>query len=308
MTPPRRQNGVALLLALTILFISVSIIAELTWYGSIGVQRTSSILHTEQAQSYVLGAEEFTRHILRRDELSVDHLQETWAQPIPPLQVEGGELEGQLEDLQGRFNLNGLVDAEGNRVDDRVEQFERLLAVLGLDPRLTLALVDWIDPDNVPQEGLDGAEDGYYLRQQPAYRTANQPLMTVSELRLVKGFSNEIFSTLAPHVAVLPPGTEAAVNVNTATAPVLVSIHPEMSQGDADALIRGRQEGGYTSMEEIQAVVTPTLSDTDIGWTSQHFRLTARASVGSTELTMYSLLFRARSGGVHTVRRTFGTF
>lgn len=308
MKPPRRQRGVALLLALTILFISVSIIAEMTWYGSIGVQRTSSILHTEQAQSYVVGAEDFTKHILRRDELSVDHLQEPWARPMPPLQVEGGELEGRLHDLQGRFNVNGLVDAEGNPVEERIEQFRRLLTALGLDPRLSEPLVDWIDPGNDPREGLDGAEDGYYLRQDPAYRAANQPLSSISELRLVKEFTDEVFETLAPHVSALPPGADATVNVNTATAPVLMSLHPEMTREDANALIQGRQEGGFTSVEEIQAVVTPTLADTELGWTSQYFRLTARASVGSAELTMYSLLFRARSGRVDTVRRTFGTF
>jgi len=52
-------------------------------------------------------------------------------------------------------------------------------------------VVDWIDTD-VDALIPDGAEDDYYTGLDTAYRAANAPFASVSELQLVKGFS---FST-----------------------------------------------------------------------------------------------------------------
>ena len=42
----------------------------------------------------------------------VDSLLEVWAQPQAPFPLDGiGFLSGDLYDLQGRFNLNGLVES-----------------------------------------------------------------------------------------------------------------------------------------------------------------------------------------------------
>ena len=46
-----------------------------------------------------------------------------------------GEIYGEIEDLQGRFNINNLVDAQGEVDQPSLEQFQRLLLALGLDPR-----------------------------------------------------------------------------------------------------------------------------------------------------------------------------
>ena len=40
---------------------------------------------------------------------NVDHLGEPWALRLPTMSVEGGELDGHIDDQQGLFNLNNLV-------------------------------------------------------------------------------------------------------------------------------------------------------------------------------------------------------
>ncbi len=81
--------------------------------------------------------------------------------------------------------------------------FKRLLENLKLDPEIATALVDWIDAD-INETLPGGAEDGAYLLAVPPYRAANRPLVDISELRLVQGYTPEVITALAPHVTALP--------------------------------------------------------------------------------------------------------
>ena len=42
----------------------------------------------------------------------VDHLKETWAQPMPPFPIEDGSVSGRLLDESGKFNLNNLTNGK----------------------------------------------------------------------------------------------------------------------------------------------------------------------------------------------------
>src|SRR5690606_36699459 len=144
---------------------------------------------------------------LRRDlqDSKTDHLGESWAQPLPPLPIDGGTVEGRLEDLQGRFNLNNLVHADGTTNPDAVKQLERLLAVLEIEPAWAAAMADWIDEDTQP--GFpDGAEDSVYTGQNPAHLAANMPVTRASEIMVLPGFGAERYARLRPYVTALPVG------------------------------------------------------------------------------------------------------
>lgn len=43
----------------------------------------------------------------------IDHLKESWAQPMPPFPIEDGVVSGRLLDESGKFNLNNLTTNEG---------------------------------------------------------------------------------------------------------------------------------------------------------------------------------------------------
>ena len=91
------------------------------------------------------------------------------------LPIDNGEVFGTIEDLQGRFNVNNLLDNEGRIEEESLEQFRRLLNALGIDPRFAGITADWIDTDR-EASFPDGAEDSIYTGMIPSYRTANQTL------------------------------------------------------------------------------------------------------------------------------------
>jgi general secretion pathway protein K len=214
----------------------------------IDVRLTGNLLHGEQAYAYALAAEAWARVILRRDDLESDHdsLNEDWATALPPIVVEGGQVSGKIEDLQGRFNINNLAMQDGKDSEADVAYFRRLLEILQLEPSLTDALLDWIDAD-INVRFPDGAEDENYLLGGIPYRTANRPLVSVSELRLVAGFDQNAVRLLEPYVTALPQRTR--INVNTASPVVLLAMNKDLTPGDVDALIAGRGETGYANAQ-----------------------------------------------------------
>lgn len=59
---------------------------------------------------------------------------------------------------QGKFNLNNLVKADGNQVDDSARRwFEKLLQRVNLPAELSQAVIDWQDT-NDEVTGAMGAE------------------------------------------------------------------------------------------------------------------------------------------------------
>ncbi len=102
---------------------------------------------------------------------------------------------------------------------------QRLLELLDLDPAIADAIADWIDPDKEKRD--NGAEDGDYEGLDPPYVAANQPLTSITELRLIKGIDAAVYNKLAPYVCVLPSGT--ALNVNTAAPVVLAALNENLN-------------------------------------------------------------------------------
>ena len=247
-----RQRGVALITALLVVSLVTVIAVAMATRQHIDVRLTGNLLHGEQAYDYALGAESWARVILRRDdnESTHDSLDEDWATALPPLSVEGGQVSGKIEDLQGRFNINNLFLQDGKASEADVAYFRRLLEILKLEPNLTDALLDWIDAD-INVRFPDGAEDENYLSGSIPYRTANRPLVSTSELRLVAGFDPNAIRLLEPYITALPART--LINVNTAPPVVLLALHKDLTPSEVDALIAGRGETGYPTVQAFMS-------------------------------------------------------
>ena len=234
-----KQKGVALITVMLILALATILAVSMSSRQQLDIHRTANILNFEQAYQYVLGAESWTKQILKRDleDNKIDSLDDDWAKALPPLPIEGGQMTGQVEDLQARFNLNNLVkDGKPNKL--YIERFKRLLRNIELNEDIAVVIVDWVDM-NV-ETGFSGAEDNEYLNSTPAYRTANQPMDDVSELLLIKGVDFEAYEKLRPFVCVLKSETE--INVNTASAEVLSSIVKDITLEDASTLVEDRNK------------------------------------------------------------------
>jgi len=299
-----RQRGAALITAILVVALATAIAASLTWDLFLDQRRAFGRVAVDQGLMYSLGAEAWSRQILRDDaqDNQVDHPGEPWAMRIAPLPIEGGQIQGRISDLDGRFNLNNLVDAAGATDPVAVEGFRRLLTALELDVRLADRMADWIDRDIEPNFP-DGAEDAEYLSRQPPFRAANRPVTSVSEIMLVHPeIGREGYDRLRPYVTALPRGT--LININTALPEVLLAASEEMRFGEAERIIFDRPTEGWESLEQLGDMI-PEDARAALGVTSNWFRLAVRVDIGTQRFTMYSLLHRDATGSVSTVLRSF---
>jgi general secretion pathway protein K len=305
-----RQRGVALIMAIVMVAIATVLAVRIGTRASLDQRRTAGLIALDQGWNVALGAEAWAIEVLRQDreDSQTDHLGERWAQPIPPLPVDGGAVRGALEDMQGRFNLNNLLTDEGKANEAEVARFERLLENVGANRRWARIAADWLDSDTVA--GFpDGAEDGNYLSQNPPYLAANGPVTTTTELMALPGMTYEEYLRIRPYVAALPLGTK--INVCTAPAPVLAAlVEGRTDFGDADSLAANRRNGCFPTLQDLQSTLSadeyhaiqPTISES-----SNWFRAVTAVSIGTSELTLYSLIERNSAGGGRTVLRSTGT-
>jgi general secretion pathway protein K len=289
-----KQRGVALVTALLVVSLATVAAVAMATRLQVDVRRTGNLLHGEQAYAYALAAESWASVILQRDanDSKIDTLGEDWATALPPIAVEGGYVSGRIEDLQGRFNINNLVGADGKPSEPDLEYFKRLLGLLELETGLATALLDWIDAD-INATFPDGAEDDSYLRETPPYRAANRPLVSISELRLVKGYSAEIVALLEPYITALPEPT--ALNVNTAPALVLQALHAELDPTDAEQIIEARGDDGFPELEDFLALdaLAGLQLDVDVGVKSDWFNVLTDVRIGRGQARLESRLQRS---------------
>jgi len=324
----RRQRGVALIIALILVALAAILATKLTFDGFLERRRAIGVLAAEQALQFGYGAEALAADVLSQDmqnSAQKTTLAAAWAQPTQPLPItpqddpEGepiGTLQGQLEDMQGRFNLNNLArlitdGTTKQTIEDPqpLEQFERLLASVGLETKWAAIARDWIDPDDQPGSP-DGAEDQIYTSQLPPYRTGNWPMMSASELMNLPGFGADRYRKIAPYVTALPTA-KSTINICTASAQVLMSLADNLSgEYSPDMLTNYRKTGCFPDLDTFRKIVGPkSLADINglYDQKSQYFRLTTRITLGTTEFTLYSLLYRGNGGRVTPLLRSFGT-
>lgn len=302
-----RESGVALITALLVVALATTAAVAMIERQQLDIRRTGNGLQYDQAYLYINGMEQWAARILRQDsrDSDYDHAGEEWATRLPPIPVDGGQLAGYIDDHQGRFDLNSLL--RGEEPDPAaVERFRRLLVALELDPDLVNALLDWLDED-IEARFPGGAEDGIYLAKEPSYRSANSPMVSVSELRLLEGLDKEGYEKLVPHVAALP--VASPLNINTATAPVLMSLSEEIDSALAEVLIEGRGDEGYETLDDFLAqpeLKTLELPVEVLGVSSRYFVVTSLVEFGRVSVNYQSLIERADDNTTRVIRRAQG--
>ena len=272
--------------------IAATTAAYLSLDQQIWLRQVQNLSDRAQAEVVRSGALEWAITILAKDakDNQTDDLTENWAKPLPPLAVEGGQVTGLITDAQGLFNINNLVRGNEPSKSD-VGVFRQLLQSLSLDPNLTDAVVDWIDNNSTVQPY--GAEDLDYLQMKTPYRAANQPMQSVDELRLVRGFTPEIVEKLRPWITALPQPTE--INVNTAPKEVLGALFYTVNAPAAIEQIVAQRP--YKSTGDIQAKnpqLPPAGGNTiaPYGIKSSYFEVTVETRFGRYQRTTQALIQR----------------
>ena len=333
-----RQRGIALLTAIILVAVAAIVATSIAWQSQLAARRGIAVFTVAQSLAFAKGAEAMAAYALR------DNLQKNpkttapnqpWAKPYGPVEMDAGVvLEASLEDQSGKFNLNSVVmpaGAGGTQLPgtapvppgsppapagavalvenkDALNVFVALLTDLKINTDYAARLVDWIDSDDQPTFP-GGAEDSFYLAQQPPHRTLNMPLTSVSEL-LAMGMDRASYDRLAPLVTALPVDTK--LNICTAPGEVLDAFAGVTTYAlDVNELNAQRQQSscypdkdGYLSGV---AAAQKTYVQNHIGTDSHYFRLRTWITIGTTRFTLYSLINLQASGQIRPVLRTFGT-
>ena len=179
-----------------------------------------------------------------------------WGVQIQDYPIGDGIISIDIQDEQGKFNVNDLSKEFGVQSEfTKRDQFARLLKHIPIQSSnrtLIGAVGDWIDADDSPT--LYGAESTYYQTQWPPYQTHNHALGSVDELHLIKGFTDDIVRQLKPYLTVYPYPPNRVVNINTASLPVLVSLHPSISNEVARTIMRKRPFRTKQSLDRVSGM------------------------------------------------------
>lgn len=314
----RRQRGVALLVAVVMVAIATTVAAAINYNKVMSAKRAAATFTLEQALQAGMAAEAAAALLLEDDGSNQrTEVHQEWAQMLGPFEIEGTGVwvQGQVDDLSARFNLNSLVKWTGPpnnlfEVDLRqVEVFRELLKSLDIDPRFADFMVDWIDSDIIPQ-ATGGGEDTLYLTQVPPYRPPNTFVTHTSELLALPGFGAENFAKIAPFVTALP--NDAKVNPCSASGLVL-----DMTNNDGQVqwqnapLENNRKKGCFPTKADLQAAMLDatrwTLADARYDERSSWFRLRTNIRIGTAEFVLYSVLHREQNNRVRVFQRSFGS-
>lgn len=266
------ENGTVLLTTLLIMTIMAAITVALLEDIQLAVKRTINIQAYAQADWQADGAEDFVRAYLENDFADLaPEAKGALLQSRTPLVLPtpGGVITLTLKDASQCFNLNALVDADGNRQDVAVLEFVRLAELLGLPQNQATALantlVDWQDPNQ--QQSAGGAEDGTYLRKNPPYRTADTALRGPEELRALHGMDEDLWELFRPFVCTGEVGMMPAINVNSLSIDRLIILAAALSETTdtttaavpaAEALLRDRPITGYSGADQITQILEGT--------------------------------------------------
>ena len=293
-----REAGVALVIALVVVAIAVTTLAPGAVRERVAVAHTANVIDRLQARALAHGVLTWASGVLDTDGDgdSVDFLGEPWTTPVPGLAAGRGVASGALVDLRSRLNLNALIDERGLVNGLQLARLQRLLALLKLDASVAGAIVDWVDADDVEQLG-GGAESAYYLQLEPAYRSANQPFASVSELRLVAGMKDANVVGLAPFVSALDD--DMTINVNTATLNVLLALGGNLQASLLEDFVQRRVASparGFADIRAEQGFSDGLESLRGLNIISDDFLLRARIQLPRAVLDVRCRLRRSSTG------------
>ncbi|MBU0656940.1 MAG: type II secretion system minor pseudopilin GspK [Gammaproteobacteria bacterium] len=325
---PRQQRGIAILTTLVIAVLVVTLAAVIFARQSRAVRQTDNYQSLERAWQYAYSIEQFAGMELVRDAKSSKHddLTEDWAINLPTLPLEEGngvkvgEFTATLEDLQGRYNINNVLDEKGKlRTNGEDQHLKKLAQSAGLPDAFISTIIDWMDPDSIIQSG-DSAETDYYLSGTIPYRAADMPMADASELRLLRldmepEQKDKALNAFLQNVTVLPFKT--TVNANTASAAVLQAMG--LSTDRIKTIMDRRNpdnEKPFTSSNDLLGALTFNPQDKadaalekqlreTLDVSSSYFRLKGEIKLGRARVHLNSVFYREPGKPIRVIMRQF---
>lgn len=325
-----KQYGVAVITVMLVIALMMIMIGFFTERQQLFMKRLTNQLIQEQAYQYAMGIDQWGLRVLNDDiDRAVDYWNEDWAKLGEPEKEEGDEkqefsltlsseeqqekkvvdfgvdeIDYQIIDLQGRFNLNNLSSDDPKYLQEQRTIFLNLLALIevgALEDRTTLAnnLIDWMDSNDLSR-GIN-SESGDYQSKDTPYYAADQAMVSLGELKFVEGFTVEIINKLTPYVTVLPTD-RAKININTTSTPVLSALNQTLAYNTApvDSFLSQRDNPAFTGFRDIQMAGT-RVNQTSPGGNfirnmmqtySEYFQIKSRVVLGKLSYCGFSDVLR----------------
>ncbi|NHZ77889.1 general secretion pathway protein GspK [Massilia sp. CCM 8695] len=319
---PRRQQGVAIITALLLTMLSVTIVASLFWQQQVQVRSMENQRLHLQTKWILRGALDWARLVLRQDGIdnrNLTTLNAVWNTPLAETRldqyiererVEGevfdATLSGQISDATARYNLLNL--SNGRVIDKiQVQVYQRLLQNLQLDPalaqRTALAVASGAAPAvPVPPDPSQPAPPPPDPDAVPVPVSAgNVPLglTQLDDLLAIPGYTLQAVNRLREFAIVLPEQTK--VNANTAPAEVLAAIVPGYSVSEAAALVTRRKQAYFLDDARFkeQLYGKDPIKNT-YSFKSEYFLVTSRIRLDRAALDAEALVQRRLDDRVTT--------
>ncbi|HTD02350.1 type II secretion system minor pseudopilin GspK [Undibacterium sp.] len=318
-----RQRGVAVVTALLLTTLAITIVASLFWQQQVQVRSIENQRLQLQKKWVLRGALDWVRLILREDAThsTVDWLGEPWAVNLEETRldqyVENGRsdseasdatLSGHIIDAQSRFNLTNL--ATNGEVNPReAKAFAKLLGNLKIDTALAQAAASSIAMSQAKVAAVGGSSasgaagpanpastPGQTITSSPEAVPAVQFLRfaQLDDLLSVAGFTPAMVQVLREYVTVLPRATP--INVNTTTAEALSARVEGLSLTDAAAMIASRDRAHYLNLADFRQRFPDklnTVADSDISTTTDFFIVNGKVKLSRSLLDSNALIERS---------------
>lgn len=284
------QKANALIVALMLVVIIVASVTVVVSSQKVLLYRTKQAQDAEQTFAFALGVElwaknEITNYLnLPKEEAAKTQ----WPIVMPNITYEYVSVSSAIFELQGLYNIN--------QVEQDIPGFSRLLSILEPDFSQSDAMVlarnvaIWESKKLASYISSDLLT--YYAQLDPPYQVPHQLLSDKSELLLIKGFTPELYAKLEPYVIALPTDQKTAINLNTVSVPVLMSINPAITEDIAQQIIDLRNElNGFSKFEDLfkvkslQQIVLPT---EQLTLTSSFFMVSTVVKYQDNELRLNS--------------------
>ena len=286
---PRQQQGIAVVSAILIAALVASLAFALTARERQWLNQMANRNDLSAAQATAFAAVDLARLTLRDDmrKSQVDHLLETWTVPVPPINVDEGQVAGRLVELQGRFNLFNLQS--GGKVNESaVVVLQRLLATRSLP-------TEWAGKIALAVASQTALIDSSATAN--ITRSKLLPLANLSELSALTGIEASKLAALETLVVILPEAS--AVNVNFAQPEVLMAVTPGLAAGEADQLVSRRASAYFKSVADFTSALPERLRATTVSSAytveSQYFLFEAQSWFGRAQVRLQALIYRQRS-------------
>jgi general secretion pathway protein K len=276
----RQEKGMVLLMVLVVVALLTSLLTEFAFSTLVDMRLTETFRDSTRAYYLAKGGLRAGREMLKWEDESKQppkyhHPNDMWAQGIAnyPISDEGA-ISIQIEDLSGKLNINSLVFTAGN---PNVPHKDRLVRLVE----------EFFPGGNSAEAAIDAIID---------WIIENGPLNSLEELGLIEEFTPEMIGLMRPHITVYDPQGSGGqdlekINVNTATAEVLMSLTEEMDQTVVEGIIALRNTGPIRTINVIRDLY-PLVRRDNMSVTSSAFRITATAAVNDGTRTLEAVVDR----------------